>query len=131
MNPPKIITVNGYRYHLIEFDGKMKDEETTTSAMKIISSVCTALEISYIDLLSHCRKAEIVRARHTVIYLLRDLLGLSLHNIGEIFEQDHTTILNAVRKIEGYIDVNEPYVKPLLAIRNNYIHNLKIENNGQ
>ncbi len=35
------------------------------------------------------------------VYLLRELTGLSLIKIGELFERDHTTALHGIKKIEG------------------------------
>jgi chromosomal replication initiation ATPase DnaA len=46
------------------------------------------------------RSRSIVRARHRLWCLLRHTLDLSYLEMEQVFEADHTTILNAVRKRE-------------------------------
>jgi chromosomal replication initiator protein len=53
------------------------------------------------DLVSKSRSRPLTTARHVAMYLLRELTGLSLIKIGELFERDHTTALHGIKKIEG------------------------------
>lgn len=53
------------------------------------------------DLVSKSRSRPLTTARHVAMYLLRELTGLSLIRIGDLFERDHTTVLHGVKKIEG------------------------------
>ena len=53
------------------------------------------------DLLSKSRSRPLTTARHVAMYLLRELTGLSLIKIGELFERDHTTALHGIKKIEA------------------------------
>ena len=53
------------------------------------------------DLVSKSRSRPLTTARHTAMYLLRELTQLSLIKIGEQFERDHTTALHGIKKIEG------------------------------
>jgi chromosomal replication initiator protein len=53
------------------------------------------------DLVSKSRSRPLTTARHVAMYLLRELTGLSLIKIGELFERDHTTVLHGIKKIEG------------------------------
>ena len=53
------------------------------------------------EIVGKSRKAEIVEARQTAMYLSRSLIGDSLSNIGVYFGgRDHTTVMHAVKKIE-------------------------------
>jgi chromosomal replication initiator protein len=52
------------------------------------------------DLASKSRSRPLTTARHVAMYLLRELCGLSLTKIGELFERDHTTALHGINKIE-------------------------------
>lgn len=53
------------------------------------------------DLLSKSRSRPLTTARHVAMYLLRELTGLSLIKVGELFNRDHTTVLHGIRKIEA------------------------------
>lgn len=61
--------------------------------------------VSKADLLSSRRTRTIVRPRQIAMYLAKILTPRSLPEIGRRFGgRDHTTVLHAVRKIEGMID---------------------------
>ncbi len=61
--------------------------------------------VSKADLLSSRRTRTIVRPRQVAMYLAKVLTPRSLPEIGRRFGgRDHTTVLHAVRKIEGLID---------------------------
>jgi len=61
--------------------------------------------VSKADLLSSRRTRTIVRPRQIAMYLAKVLTPRSLPEIGRRFGgRDHTTVLHAVRKIEGLID---------------------------
>jgi chromosomal replication initiator protein len=51
------------------------------------------------DLVSKSRSRPLTTARHVAMYLLRELTGLSLIKIGEMFERDHSTALHGIQKI--------------------------------
>ncbi len=60
--------------------------------------------ISRADLLSSRRTANVVRPRQVAMYLAKTLTLRSLPEIGRRFGgRDHTTVLHAVRKIEGLV----------------------------
>jgi len=63
--------------------------------------------VSRSDLLSSRRTANVVRPRQIAMYLAKTLTLRSLPEIGRRFGgRDHTTVLHAVRKIEGLIGEN-------------------------
>jgi len=60
--------------------------------------------VSRADLLSSRRTANVVRPRQIAMYLAKTLTLRSLPEIGRRFGgRDHTTVLHAVRKIEGLV----------------------------
>ena len=64
--------------------------------------------VSKADLLSARRTRTIVRPRQIAMYLAKMLTPRSLPEIGRRFGgRDHTTVLHAVRKIEGMIEVDK------------------------
>jgi chromosomal replication initiator protein len=66
--------------------------------------VARQYNVSRSDLLSSRRTANVVRPRQIAMYLAKTLTLRSLPEIGRRFGgRDHTTVLHAVRKIEGLI----------------------------
>ncbi len=58
--------------------------------------------LSMEDLSGTSRSRVLVTARHIAMYLCRELTDLSLPKIGQQFGgRDHTTVMNADRKIRG------------------------------
>nr|WP_307909165.1 helix-turn-helix domain-containing protein [Mycoplasmopsis bovis] len=52
-------------------------------------------------MLGKSRRKDVVLARHIAIWIVKKQLDLSLEQIGKFFgNRDHSTIINAVRKIE-------------------------------
>jgi chromosomal replication initiator protein len=70
--------------------------------------VATHYNISRADILSSRRTAVVVRPRQIAMYLAKVLTPRSLPEIGRRFGgRDHTTVLHAVRKIEGLADKDQ------------------------
>ena len=54
------------------------------------------------EIIGKSRKMELVEARQISMYLCRDIMGLSLNNIGVYFGgRDHTTVMHAVKTINN------------------------------
>jgi chromosomal replication initiator protein len=71
---------------------------------EIQRAVARQYNVSRSDLLSSRRTANVVRPRQVAMYLAKTLTLRSLPEIGRRFGgRDHTTVLHAVRKIEGLI----------------------------
>ena len=69
--------------------------------------VARQYNVSRADLLSSRRTANVVRPRQVAMYLAKTLTLRSLPEIGRRFGgRDHTTVLHAVRKIEGLVDTD-------------------------
>src|SRR5438128_2336300 len=67
-------------------------------------TVARQYNVSRADLLSARRTANVVRPRQVAMYLAKTLTLRSLPEIGRRFGgRDHTTVLHAVRKIEGLV----------------------------
>ncbi len=73
----------------------------------IISTVAEEYGLTYNDLISSKRNAEIVRPRHIAMYLCRKLLDYSLDNVAKLFgKKDHTTIMHGSNKIDSEMKEN-------------------------
>lgn len=70
------------------------------------------------DIISHRRRAPMVRVRHVVMYLSYRLTSMSFPEIGRLLgDRDHTTILHGVRKIERLIQFDDRLSDDVAAIR--------------
>jgi len=73
----------------------------------IIKLVCRVYNIPRNDLISLRRDKGVIQQRHIAMFLARILTLRSLPEIARMFGgRDHTTILNAVRKISAHIKVD-------------------------
>jgi chromosomal replication initiator protein len=83
---------------------------------EILKLVSAHFNVTRADLLSSRRTASVVRPRQIAMYLSKTLTLRSLPEIGRRFGgRDHTTVLHAVRKIEGLISEN-PNLKEEIAL---------------
>lgn len=66
---------------------------------KVIEAVCNRHEITYTDVMSRSRFADVVAARHEAIVAVAAAFPwMSLPKIGRVFGRDHTSILHALDK---------------------------------
>jgi chromosomal replication initiator protein len=72
-------------------------------AMLILNETAAYFGLTPADLISKSRSRQLTTARHVAMYLLRELTGLSLIKIGEMFDRDHTTALHGIKKIEALL----------------------------
>jgi chromosomal replication initiator protein len=80
--------------------------------------VCKQYNVSKADLLSARRTRTVVRPRQIAMYLSKVLTPRSLPEIGRRFgNRDHTTVLHAVRKIEGMVSADRGVADEIDQIR--------------
>jgi hypothetical protein len=59
------------------------------------------------EMTSARRSREVARPRQVAMYLARELTPFSLPMIGKLFgNRDHTTVIHALRVVEGLIEIN-------------------------
>ena len=68
-----------------------------TEIDSVINKVCIMYEISKKELFTKTRTRDIVRARNIIHNILNEKYKMSLTEIGRIFKQDHTTVLNSIQ----------------------------------
>ncbi|MFP7707951.1 chromosomal replication initiator protein DnaA [Trueperella sp. LYQ141] len=74
----------------------------TVSAALIMAQTASYFNVTIDDLKSPARTRTLTQPRHIAMYLCREMTDLSLPKIAEVFDRrDHTTVLNAIRKIDG------------------------------
>ena len=55
-------------------------------------------------MLSPRRTPQIARARQLAMYLSREATGRTLKSIAHEFNRDHSTVLHAIRRVEGSLE---------------------------
>lgn len=74
----------------------------------IINVVAEQFGVKPEDITSKKRNSEFVQPRQVVMYLCRELTGMSQINIGKILgKKDHTTVIHGVKKIEAELQNSE------------------------
>ena len=85
---------------------------------KIMEEVTMRFRVSSGDLVGSSRKKEVVRARHVAMYLLHEELGMKHTEIGrQLGGRDHSTVINAVGKVNYEINVDAHLRQEVLAIK--------------
>ncbi len=77
--------------------------EKQISVIDIMQNTANYYSLKLADLKSTRRDRRIARPRQLAMYLSKMLTPLSLPDIGTHFERDHTTILHAIKTIEGLL----------------------------
>lgn len=90
---------------------------------RIISEVARTYSVTSEDIRSQKRSSQISVARQSAIYIVREITGMSLSNIGEEFGgRDHATIVYAVQKVEKMM-AKDPHYKEIIE---DIIKNMKV-----
>lgn len=76
--------------------------------LRIKEMVADSFKITVDDIDSKKRNKNIAFPRQIAMYIARDIMDVSLPNIGEEFGgRDHTTVMHAIKKISDEIEKNE------------------------
>lgn len=83
----------------------------------ILRAVADFYRISLDELTGTRRIQRIVGGRHVAMYLMRDDGQMSLPQIGQALNRDHTTVLHGIDRITSQLETNEVMRRELNAIR--------------
>lgn len=100
-------------------------DETTTMTIEDIQKLAAEhFKVRVVDLKSKNRSKPLLLARQLSMYLIKSNLDKSLVEIGRAFgNRDHTTVLNALRKIEKELGKNSDLKKDYEDLQSR-IHNI-------
>jgi chromosomal replication initiator protein len=102
----------------------IRDQSTSLTIEDVQRLVSEQYRINVKDLKCASRARPFVTARQIAMYLIHKNLGKSLVEIGKHFgNRDHTTVLNALRRIEDQL-TKDAEIKKDLADLQTRIHNL-------
>jgi chromosomal replication initiator protein len=84
----------------------------------IIKAVSDFYDLAADDLITKCRKREIVWPRQIIMYLMREELKMSYPFIGEkLGGRDHTTVMYACEKLNKEMEINETLQQEICLIK--------------
>jgi len=94
----------------------IKKKDITPQVIK--STVSEYYSISIESLLSERRDREIVMPRQVAMYLCHNMLGLPYKRVSTLFERnDHTTAINACRRVEEMIENDDSFASVIEDIK--------------
>lgn len=80
--------------------GNLRNERPSIHPDDVVRAVCEFYNIKPTQLKGEKRDSSLVRARHVCMYLLKERLGITLVEIGNLLGgRDHTTIMHGIDKI--------------------------------
>lgn len=117
------------RYTLSIVNSILKDIQQSKETLvpdDIIEYVAKYYKVAKKDILGKSRKKDIVLARHISMWLIRSQIDISLEQIGTIFgNRDHSTVVNALNKIDEQVDRQEASLKMTLSQMSDELWRLK------
>ena len=82
-----------------------QQKQKKVTAELIMQTVCDYYSVTMDELTGPTRKREITVPRQMAIFLTREMIGMSLPQIGSLFGgRDHTTVLHSCRAIEANME---------------------------
>lgn len=93
------------------------NEIKNQSAKRIVDVVCRSMGVNLGMLLEKDRTGNVVLARHTVFYLLRELVGMNFSAIGRLTKRDHGTVMHGVDVLRGLIETDRKVADQVTTIR--------------
>ncbi len=95
-----------------------KQLATQLNEQKIINVVADYYNLTASQLTGKIRTGQIALARHIAMYLIRDMLDVSLKKIGDMFGgKDHTTVMSAIQKVDKELKTDESLQQAVEELR--------------
>ncbi|MEX2528155.1 MAG: chromosomal replication initiator protein DnaA [Gemmatimonadota bacterium] len=102
-------------------DGVLRSREessTNLSPRAIREVVAREWEVRSEALSSKRRTRDLAVPRQVAMYLIKELLGLPLVEIGDLFGgRDHSTVIHSIRKVEETMGADPHYANRITAVR--------------
>lgn len=91
-------------------DIKNDNQPVPITVERIIGEVARTMSVTPEDIRSNKRSASISSARQVAEYVVRNITGLPMKNIGEEFgARDHSSVVYAIQKVEERMAVNPSF----------------------
>ena len=89
----------------------VSNDPPEVTAKKVIETVSKKYGIPLDEIYGRKRTKPISNARNVSVYIIRKITSLSLNEIADLYNRDHTTIMSSIKSVEAEIAQN-----PLLDI---------------
>lgn len=115
---------------ILSFGEKMSETNNQINFVKKIITNYYGLKDEN-DLMLKTRQRKYITPRHNAMYLLSKLLKVTSVDIGAVFNCDHSTVLHAIKKVEGFLMWDDDLRKELNELeRIIKLKNLAIDTKG-
>ena len=94
----------------------VKPAPATTTVEFIQQIVAEYHSVTVAEMLARDRRRAVIVPRMVAIYLCRNLLGMSLPEIGRRFGLDHSTVMHSVAKVRGLLDADDQRTAMAIAV---------------
>ena len=89
---------------------EQQPREPIASPDRIKECIAGSWRVRIEALVSKTRTRNVTEARHVAMYAIREILGMPLAEIGNLFGgRDHSTVLYSIRKVEGRMEEDEGF----------------------
>lgn len=79
-------------------------KQRSTKISNIVAHVSRSAGVKPKDIMGRSHQRHIVRARFAAMAICRDYLDMSYPAIGRVFGRDHTSVMNAMRRVDELCD---------------------------
>lgn len=94
------------------------DAQSKLSEKKVINVVADYYNLTPNQLTGKTRTNQVSTARHIAMYLVRTMLDMPFAKVGQAFGgKDHSTVINAIEKVEKMLKTDPLYTKALNEIK--------------
>jgi len=93
-----------------KFKSSLKLSKYNISKEEILEIISEECDVSLSEIISRCRKKEVVNARFIFCAVMKKHFTYSLTRIGNIVGRDHTTVIHAIGEFNNRYE-NEDYFK--------------------
>jgi len=92
------------------------------SSFKILKTVAKEFKVSVVKLKGDSRKSDIVLPRQIAMFLIRTVLDYPLEKVARTLNRnDHTTVLNAIKKIENLLKIDDAFKERISNLKREII----------
>ena len=88
-----------------------KLELTQERDEQIIREICSRYNVKWLSILSKSRVGVIVDSRRMYCGILRNVFGLTFHQIGKILNKNHATIIHNLKIHDNFVRILKSYKK--------------------
>lgn len=85
--------------------------EDTIDPESLIADVCSVFDVTADQIKSPSRAGNICEARHIIMYLLTAHSKMKCVSVAKMFNRDHTSVIYARERIQGFINMYPKYKK--------------------